>query len=80
MSMTIPVPIDDFRNMISRLRSIKLYNENNKEMTNIVLKNYTYPNDIARINNAILKYWYRTDTLSENMRISDFIPQRTYDT
>jgi hypothetical protein len=66
MSMTIPVPIDDFRNMISRLRSIKLYNENNKEMTNIVLKNYTYPNDIARINNAILKYWYRTDTLSEN--------------
>ena len=47
---------------------------------NIVLKNYTYPNDIARINSAILKYWYRTDTLSENMRISDFIPQRTYDT
>ena len=80
MSMTIPVPIDDFRNMISRLRSIKLYNENNKEITNIVLKNYTYPNDIARINNAILKYWYRTDTLSENMHISDFIPQRTYDT
>ncbi len=38
MSMTIPVPIDDFRNMISRLRSIKLYNENNKEMTNIRIK------------------------------------------